>query len=262
MISPLVTTIARTPGLSQAEPAAVLREGLQALGLALSDGQTAHLLAYLGMIAKWNQVYNLTAVRDPVDMMSHHVLDSLSVVAPLQRQIARLASQRTAEQAAQRLRLLDVGSGAGLPGVVIAIACPDLDVVCVDTVGKKAAFIQQVAVSLRLPNLRGLHARVETIGATDCAAGHREPGAFDVICSRAFSSLIDFTQWSAQALAPGGCWMAMKGKPPEAELAAMPAHVDVFDQELLQVPGLDAERCLVWMRPQQQPEIDAHTTDA
>jgi 16S rRNA (guanine527-N7)-methyltransferase len=234
------------------------------LDLVLSEEQTAHLLAYLGMIVKWNQVYNLTAVRDPADMMSHHVLDSLSVVAPLQRQIACMDSGTPRTQQApspRRLRVLDVGSGAGLPGVVIAIACPDLDVVCVDTVGKKAAFIQQVAVSLRLPNLKGLHARVETIGATADSAGHREPGAFDVICSRAFSSLIDFTQWSAQALAPGGCWMAMKGKSPEAELAAMPASVDVFHQEALQVPGLDAERCLVWMRPQQQ-STDAYTTDA
>jgi 16S rRNA (guanine527-N7)-methyltransferase len=230
-------------------PATVLQAGLDALGLTLGEGQIADLLAYLGMIAKWNQVYNLTAVRDPADMMTHHLLDSLSVIAPLQRQIARLAAEQKTPVPPRRMRLLDVGSGAGLPGVVIAIACPDVDVVCVDTVGKKAAFIQQVAVSLRMPNLKGLHARVETLGATAEAAGHREPGAFDVICSRAFSSLIDFTQWSAQALAPGGCWMAMKGKSPDAELAAMPAEVVVFHQVPLRVPGLDAERCLVWMRP-------------
>lgn len=133
--------------------------------------------------------------------------------------------------------LLDVGSGAGLPGVVIAICCPAIHVTCVDTVAKKATFIKQVALELRLPNLAGLHARVETIDS-----------AFNVICSRAFASLPDFTQWSARALAPNGVWMAMKGKHPTDELAALPATVDVFHVEQLRVPGLDAERCVVWMR--------------
>jgi len=136
------------------------------------------------------------------------------------------------------VRLLDVGSGAGLPGVVIAICCPDITVHCVDTVAKKAAFIQQVAVSLKLPNLRGIHARVENL--TD---------KYDVISSRAFASLADFTTWSRNALAEQGVWMAMKGKHPADELAALPADVRVFHVEQLQVPGLDAERCMVWMRP-------------
>jgi 16S rRNA (guanine527-N7)-methyltransferase len=138
----------------------------------------------------------------------------------------------------QPTRLLDVGSGGGLPGVVLAICRPEVQVTCVDTVGKKAAFIQQVAASLRLPNLRGLHARVETL---------TQP--FDVVCSRAFASLPDFTAWSAAALAPHGVWLAMKGKHPDAEIQALPPSVNVFHVEPLAVPGLDAERCLVWMTP-------------
>ena len=132
---------------------------------------------------------------------------------------------------------MDVGSGAGLPGVVIAICCPELAVDCVDTVGKKAAFIQQVAVSLKLPNLRGIHARVESL--TD---------KYQVISSRAFASLLDFTSWSAGALAERGVWMALKGKHPAQELAALPTSVEVFHVEPLVVPGLGAERCMVWMR--------------
>ncbi len=202
-----------------------LREGLADLGLVLADAQVSQLLAYQALIAKWNQVYNLTAVRDPQEMLTHHLLDSLAVVLPLRQQLAGRAT------------LLDVGSGAGLPGVVLAITCPELTVTCVDTVAKKAAFIQQVAVSLGLPHLKGLHARVETL-----------PGPYDVICSRAFSSLPDFVKGSRQALDPQGVWMAMKGKHPQEELAALPADVDVFHVEPLTVPGLSAERCIVWMR--------------
>ncbi len=205
-----------------------LRDGLQALGLDLSDGQVTTLLAYLDWVAKWNRVYNLTAVRDPGEMLTHHLLDSLAVLAPLRRQLAAHAGAAP--------RLLDVGSGAGLPGVVLAITCPDLDVSCVDTVAKKALFIQQVAAALRLPNLHGLHARVEQLD---------QP--FDVVTSRAFASLADFTQWSSGALAPGGVWMAMKGKVPHDEMAALPSGIRVFHVEPLAVPGLDAERCIVWM---------------
>ncbi|MEY4140594.1 MAG: rRNA ((527)-N(7))-methyltransferase RsmG [Pseudomonadota bacterium] len=213
---------------------AKLRDGLAALDLSLSDAQVNDLLNYQALIGKWNKVYNLTAVRDPAEMLTHHLLDSLAVIAPLRRQLAQM---QLAEGKA--LRLLDVGSGAGLPGVVIAICCPEIRVDCVDTVGKKAAFIQQVAVALKLGNLRGLHARVETL--TD---------RYQVISSRAFASLIDFTNWSAQALAPPrGVWMAMKGKHPADELAVLSPDVQVFHVEHLQVPGLDAERCLIWMKP-------------
>lgn len=213
-----------------------LRQGLSELGLVLPDPQIAQLLAYLALIGKWTKVYNLTAVRDPAEMLTHHVLDSLAVVLPLRRQLAEFPPA-SAVDGSRALRLLDVGSGAGLPGVVIAICCPEIAVDCVDTVGKKAAFIQQVAVALKLPNLRGLHARVENL--TD---------KYQVISSRAFASLLDFTNWSRQALAQQGVWMAMKGKHPLEELDALPAEVQVFHVEPLNVPGLDAQRCLLWLR--------------
>ena len=205
-----------------------LRSGAQALGLALTDAQIQHLLDYAALIQKWNKVYNLTALRDPADMLTHHLLDSLTAIAPLSRHTQ-----------GQSIRVLDVGSGGGLPGVVLAICMPELNVSCVDTVAKKAAFVQQVAVSLKLPNLRGLHARVETL--TD---------PYQVICSRAFASLPDFVTWSRSALAEGGVWMAMKGKHPQDEIVALPADVKVFHVEPLTVPGLDVERCMVWMRPE------------
>lgn len=209
----------------------VLNAGLASLGLVLSDAQVTQLLDYLALLQKWNKVYNLTAVRNPAEMLTHHLLDSLAAIQPLLRQTA-----------GEPIRLLDVGSGGGLPGVVIAIVCPQIDVSCVDTVGKKAAFIQQAAATLKLPNLRGVHARVETLRA-------EQGGGFDVVCSRAFASLVDFTTWSRAALKPDAVWMAMKGKHPEDELAALPADVAVFHVEQLQVPGLDAERCIIWMRP-------------
>ncbi len=211
----------------------VLKEGARALALDLSGAQFDLLLGYMGLIQKWNKVYNLTAVRLPEEMLTHHLLDSLAVVGPLRRQLRG----RAAVDLQSGFRLLDVGSGAGLPGVVIAICCPDVAVTCVDTVAKKAAFIQQVAVTLKLPNLRGLHARVESLS-----------GGFDVVSSRAFASLLDFTRLSRAALAPAGIWLAMKGKAPDEERAQLPPDVDVFHVEQLAVPGLDAQRCIVWMR--------------
>jgi len=205
-----------------------LRSGAQALGLALTDAQIQHLLDYAALIQKWNKVYNLTALRDPADMLTHHLLDSLTAIAPLRRHTQ-----------GQPVRVLDVGSGGGLPGVVLAICMPELNVSCVDTVAKKAAFVQQVAVSLKLPNLRGVHARVESL--TD---------PYQVICSRAFASLPDFVTWSRSALADGGVWMAMKGKHPQGEIDALPTDVQVFHVEPLKVPGLDVERCMVWIKLQ------------
>jgi 16S rRNA (guanine527-N7)-methyltransferase len=202
-----------------------LREGLNQLGLALSPAQQQQLLDYLDLLGKWNKVYNLTAVRDPAQMLTQHLLDCLAVVQPLK---ARLPALQT---------VLDVGAGGGLPAVVLAVACPQWQVSAVDTVAKKAAFIQTAAHSLGLPNLRGIHARVE-----DLAEG------YDLVCSRAFASLADFTSWSAAALKPGGVWMAMKGRVPDEELAALPPGVRVDEVQLLQVPGLEAQRCVVWMR--------------
>lgn len=206
---------------------AQLRAGASALGLSLDDATQARLLAYLDLLAKWNRVYNLTALRDPAQMLTHHLLDSLAVVAPLRRHTQ-----------GRPARLLDVGSGGGLPGVVIAACCPEVTVTCVDAVAKKAAFVQQAAGQLGLGNLAGRHARVESV---------HEP--FDAIASRAFASLADFVTWSRGALAEQGVWLAMKGKRPDDEIAALPAWAEVFHVEQLHVPGLDAERCLVWLRP-------------
>ena len=217
--------------ITEQELRATLRAGLKVLQLDLSEYQLDQLLAYQAMIAKWTQVYNLTAVRDPAEMMTHHLLDSLAAIPALQRYLSSAGLE-------QGSRLLDVGSGAGLPGVVIAICCPTVAVTCVDTVAKKAAFIKQAALALKLPNLTGQHGRVENITES-----------FDVICSRAFASLADFTQWSAAALAPQGVWMAMKGKHPADELQALPGNITMFHVEQLQVPGLQAERCILWLRP-------------
>jgi 16S rRNA (guanine527-N7)-methyltransferase len=205
-----------------------LAEGISALGLSLGEEAQKQLLDYMALIQKWNKVYNLTALRDPQEILTHHLLDSLSAIGPLMQQTRSLDGA---------FSFLDVGSGGGLPGVVIAICCPEVNVTCVDAVSKKAAFVQQVAASLKLGNLKGIHARVETLS-----------GPFDVIGSRAFASLPDFVNWSSGALADGGVWMAMKGKLPEEEMSALPPMVQVFHVEQLLVPGLNAERCMVWMK--------------
>ena len=217
------------------EPA--LRAGATALGLELSELAMSRLLDYLELLRKWNQVYNLTAVREPEAMLTQHLLDSLAVLPPLRRHLAERGAAPASRRETAPFAVLDVGSGAGLPGVVLAICCPDLRVDCVDTVAKKAAFITQTALALGLPNLRGLHARVENLR-----------GPYDLICARAFASLRDFTAWSGAALAPGGVWLAMKGKHPDQELLELPQDVEVFHVEPLQVPGLDAQRCLLWAR--------------
>jgi 16S rRNA (guanine527-N7)-methyltransferase len=205
----------------------------QALGAPLQDTEADRLLAYVDLLQRWNRVYNLTALRDPAEMLSHHLIDCLAVMPPLRRWWSGTQPGG--------LRLLDVGSGGGLPGVVLAALQPDWQVDCVDTVAKKASFIRQVAAELRLPNLQGLHARVEALASP--------AGGYGLITSRAFASLSDFTALTRHLLADGGVWMAMKGKLPADEQAALPADVEVFHVEQLQVPGLDAQRCLVWMRP-------------
>jgi 16S rRNA (guanine527-N7)-methyltransferase len=197
----------------------------------LTSAQAQRLFAYRNLIAKWNKVYNLTSLRDPAQMLSHHIIDSLAAAPPLRRHLAQASLEK--------VRLLDVGSGGGLPGVVLASVLDQVDVTCVDTVGKKAAFVQQTANELGLKNLRGVHSRVEVMQA--------EP--FDVITSRAFASLLDFVQLTRMHLKPHGVWMALKGKHPLEEIAALPPEIDVFHMEQLAVPGLDAERCIVWMRP-------------
>jgi 16S rRNA (guanine527-N7)-methyltransferase len=210
------------------DPAAereALRRDAQALGLDMPAAALDRLLAYLALLRKWNAAYNLTAVRDAAQMRVQHLADCLAVVGPLRRWRGGG-------------RLLDVGSGGGLPGVVLAVVEPGWDVSCVDAVGKKAAFIRQVAGELALPNLHARHARVEAL-----------PGPpVDVITSRAFAALPDFVRLTRPLLVPGGVWLAMKGRRPDDELAALPADIDVFHVEPLTVPGLTADRCLIWMR--------------
>jgi 16S rRNA (guanine527-N7)-methyltransferase len=203
-----------------------LRDGLGRLGLGLAEHQVVQLLGYLQLIQKWNKVYNLTAVREPSEMLTHHLLDSLAIVNPVRRQLAGESAE-----------LLDVGSGAGLPGIAVAICCPDLRVDCIDAVAKKAAFIQQAAAELGLANLRGLHGRVQDVR-------HR----YALVVCRAFASLADFASWTDPVLAEHGLWLAMKGKTPTAEMADLPPEVEVFHVEQLEVPGLAADRCLVWMK--------------
>lgn len=194
--------------------------------LELSAHQQAQLARYLEILQRWNATYNLTAIREPEAMQRQHLADCLAAVSPLLR-------WRSGG------KLLDVGSGGGLPGAVIAIAAPAWQVCCVDKVGKKSAFIRQAAAELGLPNLQALHARVEQL----------PPQHADVITSRAFASLPDFVAWTRAHLAPGGAWMALKAQRPEVEMAALPSDVEVFHVERLEVPGLDAQRCLVWMKP-------------
>lgn len=198
---------------------------LESLGLGNDPGLAEALGGYLDLLQRWNSTYNLTAVRDRAGMRTQHLADCLAILAPLRRQ-------------AVKGRLLDVGSGGGLPGVVIAAAQPAIDVTCVDTVGKKAAFVRQVAGTLNLPNLHAVHSRVEAMKAPP----------FDIIISRAFATLELFTRLTESHLAVGGVWMAMKGQMPDDEIAALPTAIEVFHVEQLHVPGLDAQRCLVWMR--------------
>ena len=215
------------------EVGAALDQGLQVIGLTLDSTARKRLLAYLDLIARWNRVYNLTAVREPAQMLSHHLLDSLAAWSPLSRHLhTRGADAGTA-------RILDVGSGAGLPGVVLAIVERRWEVTCVDAVAKKAGFIRQAAAELGLPNLKAVHARVEDLPA--------DP-PHDLITSRAFASLCDFVTLTSGLLAPSGCWVAMKGRVPQDEIDSLPPGVEMFHVEPLAVPGLDAQRCLVWMR--------------
>ncbi|HWI12347.1 MAG TPA: 16S rRNA (guanine(527)-N(7))-methyltransferase RsmG [Burkholderiaceae bacterium] len=205
-----------------------LRDVVKALALEVPQAQVDALLAYLALLQRWNATYNLTAVREPAQMLRQHLADCLAVITPLRRTLGGGPA-----------RVLDVGSGGGLPGVVVAILNPALAVTCVDAVGKKAAFVQQVAGELQLRNLRAEHRRVEQL--------KNEP--FNLVTSRAFASLADFAQLTSAQLAPRGVWMAMKGKVPADELAHLPTSVDVFHVEQVTVPGLDAERCIVWMQP-------------
>ena len=250
-------------GGSPAPEVQALDVACRAMALALAPSQAERLMAYLALLQRWNRVYNLTAVRDGGDMLRQHLFDCLAVLPALRARLAggpgavmaqgqegdSPAPVVIAQSQCPAVRILDVGSGGGLPGVVLAIMQPDWQVQCVDTVAKKASFIRQVAAELPVPNLLGQHARVETLRANIPAAG------FTVVTARAFASLADFTRLTRHLLAPHGCWMAMKGRMPDDEIAQLPSDVEVFHVEHLRVPGLDAQRCLVWMRPRAAPTV-------
>ena len=203
-----------------------LEQGAAALGLALPSAALATLHAYLALLAKWNRTYNLTAIREPAQMVVQHALDALAVIPHL--------PDRTG------LTILDVGSGGGIPGLLFAIARPGWQVTLLDVVQKKAAFLTQAAIELKLPNVRVALSRVE-----DYAPATR----FDIVASRAFADLATFVEGSAHLLAAGGQWFAMKGQSPAGEIAALPATVRVVANIPLAVPGLDAARHLVQLTP-------------
>lgn len=217
------------------DEAAALQQDAAQLGCALTHHQTAALGRYLDLLSRWNAIHNLTAVREREAMRVQHLLDCLAVVAPLRRRLGGAAP-----------RLLDVGSGAGLPGVVLAIAWPELDVTCVDPVGKKVAFIRQAQAELCLPNLAAEHARAEQLTAPP----------FPLIISRALSRLREFVRWTRPLRADGGWWIAMKGQTPDDEIAELDRETNgqtAFHVEHLTVPHLQAARCLVWMQPRPTP---------
>ncbi|HEV7577867.1 MAG TPA: 16S rRNA (guanine(527)-N(7))-methyltransferase RsmG [Caldimonas sp.] len=214
--------------VDDAELADRVARGAVALSMPLPGPQVDRFVAYVRLIERWNATYNLTAVRNPRDMVAQHILDCLAATAALLRRRGAVTGER----------LLDVGSGAGLPGLVIAAMAPEHEIVCIDSVGKKAAFITQAAGVLGLKNVTVLHGRVESIADQ----------AFDVVASRAFASLADFVAATRHVLSSEtGCWMAMKGKPPIEELQAL--NNAVFHVEPLHVPEFDAERCIVWIEP-------------
>lgn len=197
-----------------------LSSGLAELGLVLSPATQAQLLAFRDLLLKWNKTYNLTALRDPQQALSHHLLDSLAILPHVGPG-----------------PLLDVGSGGGLPGIPLAIARPELAVRMVDTVQKKATFLQQAAIQLGLKNVTVNHARVEEL-----------PGQYAQISSRAFAELGLFVELTRHLLAPGGRWLAMKGVRPDAEISALPADIVIESIIPLSVPGLDAERHLIILK--------------
>ena len=197
-----------------------LERGIHALRLELSGEAIPRLLDFLDLLIRWNKAYNLTAVRDPADMVTRHLLDSLSVLPFLSGE-----------------SLADFGSGAGLPGIPLAIVRPELRVALVDSNGKKARFLREAARALPLPNARVEQVRVEDL-----------QGTFDCITARAFASLGDMLAWGGHALAANGVWLALKGQIEAGELAQVPAGFRVEAVHVLEVPGLDAQRHVVEIR--------------
>ena len=206
--------------------APLLANGINELNLELNPAQIEQLLDYLALLVKWNAVYNLTSVRDPVQMVTQHLLDSLAAVPAF----------------AGAARVLDVGAGGGLPGIVLAIALPSVKVALIDTVHKKTAFLTQVKAELALANVTVHTARVEQL---------QVPHKFDVITSRAFADLSDFVNWSGHLLAEGGQFIALKGVAPPDEQQRLPPQWTVRELRQLKVPGMDAERHLIFIEKKQ-----------
>lgn len=220
MTAPSVSSLASTDTLAE-----TLARGIAALGLAVPAAQRAQLLAFLDLLAKWNKTYNLTAIREPERMVTHHLLDALAVLPQLPHRGA--------------LRVLDVGSGGGIPGLPLAIARPDWQLTLVDTSHKKVAFLTQAAIELRLTNVTAHATRVEDFKPTE---------RYDIVISRAFADLGTFAGISARHLAPHGALVAMKGVHPDEELAELPLEFTVIAKPVLAVPGLDAARHLIVMQ--------------
>ncbi|WP_116135791.1 16S rRNA (guanine(527)-N(7))-methyltransferase RsmG [Trinickia diaoshuihuensis] len=222
-------TASRAQGAHSNDRAAwldLLRAGAGELGVSLSAEQFDRLADYVALLSKWNAVYNLTAIRDPRQMLIQHILDSLSIVPHLAARGGRA--------------ILDVGSGGGLPGIVLAIALPECSVTLNDIVQKKTAFQAQAKAELKLDNLSVVTGRVENL-----RPGIEVPGKFDAIVSRAFAELADFVTLARHLVNEQGSIWAMKGVRPDAEIERLPAGAHATEVVQLRVPFLDAERHLV-----------------
>jgi 16S rRNA (guanine527-N7)-methyltransferase len=206
----------------QTEIQALLEDGVAELQLNLTENQINQLMAYLDLLNKWNAVYNLTSVRNPIDMVKQHLLDSLSAAFAFK----------------DAKNVLDVGAGGGLPGIVLAIVYPDAKVSLIDTVHKKTAFLKQIKAEVGLSNVTVYTGRVEELDA---------PELFDVITSRAFSELANFVNWAGHALVEGGRMIALKGQLPETEMAVLPEGWEITKVQPIVVPHLDAQRHLLWI---------------
>jgi 16S rRNA (guanine527-N7)-methyltransferase len=211
-----------------------LEAAARVLHMEISGQQRDALLNYLDQLQRWNRTYNLTAMRDPEQMLVQHVFDSLAVLPPL----LNILDKNTVDSTT----IVDVGSGAGLPGAVLAIMQPSWSVHCVDAVEKKMAFVRQVSGALRLPNLQAVHQRVETLA----------PYHANIVISRAFASLLDFANLAGRHVAKNGYLLAMKGREPSEEIDALQRQSEwrVSRIQPLSVPELNAQRCLVWMSHQ------------
>ena len=205
-----------------------LREGARQLGLSIQDKQANQLLSYLTLLGRWNGVHNLSAWKEPFDLLVHHVFDSMTLIGPLRRY-----------GAGRPLSILDAGSGPGFPAAPLAVMSPNWSVTAADAVAKKIAFVRQAAAESGIRNLFGLHTRLEDATPSEL---------FDVVVSRALGSIANLALRTGHLLKPAGIWVAQKGRLPQHEIDALSEGLQVFHVEPVTTPGLDAERCLIWMR--------------